>query len=188
MWIAIGSLLGLLGIIITFFLIPFSKTRREFKSLRDGMLRRPEAELQVFSKEDLAHLPDPVKKYFDFCGFLGTPKMTAMKAKCEKVKFKFKVGDRPISIDYTQYNLASEPARIAYIDSSKFGIPFEGLDSFQNGKGSMKGVLGKLFTVFDQTGKNMDRAALVTYLSESLIIPSAALNKSIVWEEIDDRS
>jgi hypothetical protein len=151
------------------------------------LLQEPAADLQLFTKDDLAHLPNPVKKYFHYCGFLGTPKMTAMKAKCEKVKFKFGIGKTPISLDYTQYNLVSEPARIAYIDSSKLGIPFEGLDSFVSGKGSMKGVLGKLFTLFNQTGTSMDQAGLVTYLSESLILPSAALQKFIVWEEIDDR-
>ena len=67
-----------------------------------------------------------------------------------------------------------------------YGIPFEGLDSYIAGNGSMKGVLAKLFTLFNQTGETMDKASLVTYLSECLIIPNAALQDFIVWEEIDD--
>jgi L-rhamnose mutarotase len=53
------------------------------------------------------------------------------------------------------------------------------------GAGSMKGVLAKLFTLFDQTGEAMDRASLVTCLSECLLIPNMALQDYIVWEEID---
>jgi len=187
MLIAIGSLLGLLGCLAIFFLIPYSKTRKEFKSLREKMVKEAGFDHQVFIKADLADLPNPVKKYFDYCGYLGTPKMVAMKSSCEKVKFRFGRKTNPISIDYTQYNFTQEPARIAYIDSSKLGIPFEGLDSFTGGKGSMKGVLGKLITLFHQTGKAMNKASLVTYLSECLIVPSAALQTFISWEEVDDR-
>jgi hypothetical protein len=46
-------------------------------------------------------------------------------------------------------------------------------------------VLAKLFTLFDQTGEAMDSASLVTYLSEILFIPSAALQDNVKWEEID---
>ena len=66
-----------------------------------------------------------------------------------------------------------------------YGIPFEGLDSYTAGKGSMKGVLAKLFTLFNQTGETMDKASLVTFLSECLIIPNAAIQEYITWEEID---
>ncbi len=49
----------------------------------------------------------------------------------------------------------------------------------------MKGVLAKLFTIFNQTGETMDKASLVTFLSECLIIPNAAIQDYMTWEEID---
>ena len=131
-------------------------------------------------------LPPPVKKYFIYCGYIGAPKMHTMKAVYKDVKFLFGKEKPTIIIDYIQYNIADKPARIAYIDSSMYGIPFEGLDSYTNGNGSMKGVLAKLFTLFNQTGETMDKASLVTFLSECLIIPNAALQSYITWEEIDD--
>jgi hypothetical protein len=67
-----------------------------------------------------------------------------------------------------------------------YGIPFEGLDIFLDGRGSMKGVLAKLFTLFDQTGTVMDQSSLVTFLSEILFVPSAALQDYIKWETIDN--
>ena len=47
---------------------------------------------------------------------------------------------------------------MALIDSSMFGIPFEGYDYYQNETGGMKGVIAKAITLFDQTGADMDKA------------------------------
>jgi hypothetical protein len=101
---------------------------------------------------------------------------------------KFSLGrDKPmIKIDYTQYNFVNKPDRIAYIDSSIYTIPFEGFDSYVDGAGSMKGVLAKLFTLFHQTGGAMDKSSLVTFLSESLLVPNEALQGYIDWKAIDD--
>ena len=48
----------------------------------------------------------------------------------------------------------------------------------------MKGVIGKIVTLFDQRGAEMDRSALVTYLAEILFLPSALLNDNIHFAEI----
>lgn len=181
----IGILLSLILIVAVFFLVPCSKTKTEFnestkiltaKTVQDGM----------FTEEDIAGLPVPVQNYFRYCGYIGTPKMSYIKIVYEDVDFSFGKNQAPIKIDYTQYNFVNKPNRIAYIDSSMYGIPFEGFDSYIDGAGSMKGVIAKLFTLFHQTGKAMDKSSLVTFLSESLFIPSAALEDFIVWEAIDD--
>ncbi|MGI6036329.1 MAG: DUF6544 family protein [Limnochordia bacterium] len=186
MTIAIGVVLCFLGSIVVFFSIPYSKTYTEFVSIRDSVFIDTAKDFEVFTEEDISHLPSPVKKYFKYCGYIGTPKMHTMRAVYKDVKFLFAKGKPTIIIDYVQYNMANEPARIAYIDSSVYGIPFEGLDSYAAGNGSMKGVIAKLFTLFDQTGETMDKASLVTFLSECLIMPSAALHDYITWEDVDD--
>lgn len=186
MLVIAGVILLITGAAAVFFNIPCSKTKTEFSELIDGLLTKAPGESSIFTEDDIAHLPLPVQKYFRYCGYIGTPKMNYMKAIYKDVDFLFGRGKPTIKIDYTQYNLANEPIRIAYIDSSMYGIPFEGLDSYNDGKGSMKGVLAKLFTLFNQTGKTMDKASLVTCLSECLIIPNAALQDYIVWEEMDD--
>jgi hypothetical protein len=186
MLVVIGVLLGIIGIMTVFFNIPYSKTRAEFLELISSLLTEMPNESSVFTEEDIAHLPLPVQEYFRYCGYIGTPKMSFMKAIYQDVDFLFGKDKPAIKIDYTQYNFVNEPIRIAYIDSSMYGIPFEGLDSYTAGNGSMKGVLAKLFTLFNQTGENMDKASLVTYLSECLIIPNVALQDFVVWEEIDN--
>ena len=60
-----------------------------------------------------------------------------------------------LKIDYTQYNFVSEPSRMALIDSSMFGVPFEGYDYYQNGIRGMKGVIAKGITLFNQTARGI---------------------------------
>jgi hypothetical protein len=176
----------IISIIVVFFSTSYSKTNTEFISIKDSVLMDMEKDWEVFTEEDVLHLPSPVKKYFNYCGYIGTPKMHSVKAVYKDVKFQFGKGKPIINIDYIQYNVANKPARIAYINSSIYGIPFEGLDSYTSGNGSMKGVLAKFFTLFNQVGVNMNKASLVTFLSECFIIPSAVLEDYITWEEIDD--
>ena len=184
--IIIGVLLSIIGIITVFFNIPYSKTKTGFTEIVDATLTKMANESGVFCEEDIADLPLPVQKYFRYCGYIGTPKMSSMKAMYQDVDFIFGKDKPTIKIDYTQYNFVNKPIRIAYIDSSMYGIPFEGLDSYIDGNGSMKGVIAKLFTLFNQTGEAMDKASLVNCLSECLIIPNAALQDYVIWEEIDD--
>ena len=91
-----------------------------------------------------------------------------------------------LKIDYMQYNFINEPCRMALIDSSMFGIPFEGYDYYQNGTGGMKGVIAKAITLFDQTGVDIDKACLATFLAESLFAPTILLQDYITFEEISD--
>ncbi|SDF74939.1 hypothetical protein SAMN04488542_11645 [Fontibacillus panacisegetis] len=190
MGIFLGVIIVIVGLIVIFFNIPYSKTTREFNISinreKQAIAMNNEKEQQYFTEADIADLPAPVQKYFRYCGFIGTPKMSYMKVAFNNVDFSLGRGKSTIKVDYTQYNIVNKPIRIALIDSSMFGVPFQGIDSYIDGKGSMKGVIAKLITLFDQRGEDMDRASLVTFLSESLLAPDAALQDYVTWEEIDD--
>lgn len=186
MIIVIGILLSVTLIIAIFFNVPCSKTKTEFNEMAGNLTAKTDHAEGIFREEDIAGLPIPVQRYFRYCGYLGTPKMSYSKVVYTDVDFSFGKDKPMIKIDYTQYNFVNKPNRIAYIDSSLYGIPFEGLDSYIDRAGSMKGVIAKIFTLFHQTGKVMDKSSLVTFLSESLIVPNAALQDYIVWEPIDD--
>lgn len=169
---------------IIFFNVPYSTTRSEFKNIISDRISNTASMSSLFTEEDIKDLPFPVQKYFKNCGYLGKPKMSYMKATFKDVDF-YMSADKKIKIDYTQYNFVDKPDRFAFIDSSLFGIPFEGLDSYKDGVGSMKGRLAKVIQLFDQRGAAMDKASLVTFLAECLVVPNAALQDYIQWEEID---
>lgn len=172
--------------ITLFFSLPYSRTKAEFHRLATAKLAVNQAPDGVFTEKDWAPLPPPVRRYFETSGFTGTPRMSSMNAVFTNVNFILSPDKPAITIDYSQYNFARQTDRIALIDTSMYGVPFQGLDSYVDGVGSMKGVLAKTFTLFDQRGTEMDKASLVTFLSEVLLLPGAALQSYITWEAIDD--
>lgn len=186
MYMVIGIMLGVALIVAIFFKIPYSQIRTEFNAITGSLTATTDRAQGVFSEADITGLPEPVQKYFRYCGYIGTTKMTYAKVAYQNVDFALGRDKPLIKIDYTQYNFVNKPSRIAYIDSSMYGIPFEGIDAYVDGAGSMKGVIAKLYTLFEQTGKAMDKSGLVTFLAESLMVPNAALQDYITWEPIDD--
>jgi hypothetical protein len=182
----LGIIAAVILIVEIYFFQPYSALKAAFTEQVNAAADELKISPDVFSKEDIAGLPIPVQRYFIHCGYLGKPKMSHMKAVFKAVDFSTGSTQQPIIINYTQHNFVKEPVRFAFIDSSKLTVPFQGFDCFHQGAGRMKGVIAKAFTLFDQKGKEMDKASLVTVLSECLIIPNVALQHYITWEEVDD--
>lgn len=188
MFVVIGILLVLSGSLIVWFNIPYSPVKKQFQNDIATLLSEKHLSFEngVFTEEEFSSLPTAVQRYIQNCGYIGTPKMSYMKMEYNDVAFMQGRNGPKLTIDYTQYNFIKEPCRMALIDSSMFGIPFEGYDYYQNGAGGMKGVIAKAITLFDQTGEDMDKACLVTFLAESLFAPEILLQDYITFEEIND--
>lgn len=184
MRLALLSALLLTGSVL-FLTAPYSPTRARYQRLSREKTGEVAAPAALFTEADIENLPPPVQRYFRWCGWLGAPKMSYMRASFKDVDFVMSPG-KTVKIDYEQLNLVSKPERFALISSSLGGIPFEGLDSFESGKGSMQGSLAKIVPLFDQRGEAMDRACLVTWLAECLAVPNAALQDFVTWRAIDE--
>ena len=188
MFIALGMLLVIVGALVIWFNIPYSPVKKQFQSDITALLAENQlsADNELFTEKDFSHLPTAIQRYIENCGYIGTQKMSYLKMEYHNVNFS-QGKDRPVlTIDYTQYNFINEPNRMALIGSSMFGIPFEGYDYYQNGTGGMKGVIAKAITLFDQTGADMDKACLATFLAESLFAPTILLQDYIIFQEISD--
>ena len=188
MFVAIGMLLVLVGILTVWFNISYSPVKKQFQNDVAVLLKENQLPVdhEVFTEKDFSHLPIAIQKYIKNCGYIGVPKMSYLKMEYHDVDFLQGRNGPALTIDYTQYNFIKEPCRMAFIDSSMFGIPFEGYDYYQNGTGGMKGVIAKAITIFDQKGADMDRACLVTFLAESLFAPAILLQDYIIFEELND--
>ena len=188
MLIAVGVLLVLAGALMIWFNISYSPGKKQFQNDVASLVghnKLPNGN-EVFTKDDFAGLPTVIRKYIENCGYIGTPKMSSLKMEYHNVDFSQGRNGAKLKIDYTQYNFVKEPCRIALIDSSMFGVPFEGYDYYKNGTGGMKGVIAKSITLFNQTGADMDKACLATFLAESMFVPSILLQDYITFEEISD--
>ena len=186
-----GILIGIvifIVIVLIWLNIPYSPVKSEFSKdiNKIKVSNKLKDEGALFVKEDFSHLPPAIQKYIENCGYIGTPKMSYLKMEYHNVDFMQGKNGPALKIDYTQYNFVAEPCRMALIDSSMFGVPFEGYDYYENGTGGMKGVIAKVITLFNQTGTDMDKACLATYLAECLFAPSILLQDYITFEEISD--
>ena len=176
----------ILVLVILWFAVPFSPVKSAFEAdverLKAANTIAPD---RLFNQSDFEMLPMPVQKYIEGCGYIGTPQMSYMCMEYKDVAFMQGRTGPSLTIDYTQYNFAAKPAREALIESSMLGIPFEGYDYYSDGIGGMKGVIAKTITLFNQTGPDMDKACLATFLAECLFEPSVLLQDYITFEEVD---
>jgi hypothetical protein len=187
MWIALGVIVLLILITVIYFNVPYSRLKGNFK---DYLVRSQENTntKRKAVKYTFNDLPLCMQNFYNLTGLKD-------KSGSKHVCFEFKDADfvnvemkKTLKIDYSEHIFADVPARFAFIDSSLFGIPFQGLDSFIDGKGRMKGVIAKNITLFDQQSIEMDKAALVTWLSEIIFMPSELLNGQIEMKELDKNS
>lgn len=188
MLIALCIIIFVVVVIVIWFLIPYSPLRSEFlETVREKKRENVRYENEdVFTSSDFDRFPTAIRNYIERCGYLGTKKHNLVKMEYHDVDFMQGKDGPKLTIDYTQYDFAKQPDRLALIESSMFGVPFQGYDYYLDGKGGMKGVIAKAFTLFHQTGNEMDQACLATYLAECLFIPSALLENDIDMEVIDD--
>ena len=183
--VVLGVLIIVIGIFLVYFNISYSPLKNNFNNDFKALDTESKKKNEYFTKEDFSDFPDAIVKYMENNGFIGKEKMDYAYMKYKNVDFA-QSPERKLKIDYSQYNFAHNPNRIALVESSIFGIPFEGYDYYIDSRGGMHGMLGKKLTLFHQKGDKMDQGALCTYLSECLFVPSSILyNKNISFEEID---
>lgn len=179
------SLIIVLICVIVWFIIPYSSLKVEFDREYEKVARKVNLQEKTFSKEVLSTKPELLQRYIKYCGLYNKPMMGYSITVHNEADFLLKE-DRPmIKIQYKQVNFATICQRLAFIDTKISVLPFQGLDDNVDGKGRMKGVIAKLFTVFNVQGKEMDIASLVTVLAEGIVCPSFLMHEDISWEEID---
>ena len=185
MFVVIGILLVIIGALMIWFNISYSPLKKQFDKDTQRLVKenRLETSSEVFTEKDFQQLPQAIRRYVENCGYIGKPKMSYLKMQYKDVDFKTGRNGAKLKMDYTQYNFVKEPCRMDFNDASMFGVPFQGYDSYENGKGGMKGVLAKLITLFNETGEEMDRACLVTFLAESLFVPTVLTQDYVTFEQ-----
>ncbi|MDF2865359.1 MAG: hypothetical protein K0R72_168 [Clostridia bacterium] len=192
MWI-IGVIVLVIAILLIWFNIPGSPLKSKFnliikESLRENNLEYSAIGNEIYTEEDIKNLPISVQKFFRYSGLIGKQKIYNVHVVYGETDFKLSQDKPMLKIKYEHYNLLNDLDRIASIQTSMMGIPFEGLDNYTNSIGSMTGMLAKSVTLFDVTGKEMDISSLVTCLSEMIFLPTVALQEYVVWESIDQNT
>ena len=187
--IALIVVAAIILLLAVWFNIPYSPVKAQFITDVEARAQKVTAVAsEKYTADDFKDLPPTIQKYLELNGYIGAKRYAVLSMEYRNVDFGLGVNKPRLKIDYTHTDFSDSPDRLAFIDSKMFGVPFQGYDYYTDGKGGMKGVLAKLFTLFDQTGPEMDKACLITYLAEAFFLPEAFLKDFITFKQIDEHT
>lgn len=159
------------------------------EKIKEYITQAQHAPAEIITEAHLAALPEPVQRYLRFVGVVGKPK-----TKCARVKQSGLMRTSPtqnwMPVEAVQYStLIGSLSRIWYA-SIKVGpiTLLKGYDRYDNGKGRMVIRLLSLFPVADASGDEMDVSALIIFINDMMMWPTAFLSDPIRWEAIDASS
>ena len=125
--IVLISIAMVLLLLIVWFCIPYSPLKADFEKDAEALQteNRLYADCEVFTAADFDDFPIAIQKYIENNGYIGKPKMNFVRMEYHDVAFSQRRNGPDLTIDYTQYDYAAKPGRLALIESSMFGIPFQ---------------------------------------------------------------
>jgi hypothetical protein len=161
--------------------------RRVVREIDDLFAASAATEPHIVTEADLASLPDPVRRWLRFSGVVGKPRPAAVRLKqVGEIRLE---DDRWLPFTAEQYYMTDPPGFVwtTKIEMAPL-VTIVGRDKYVGGEGNMDGRLLGLFPVAQDSGPDMDRGALLRYLSEIVWFPAGAISPSITWEGIDATS
>ena len=180
----ITNVIILVVTIIGFFQIKFKNEYRN--EVKIGLEQSKNLQKIVLTESEIAYLPEPIKKYIRYTGFIGKPIVNNF-----RINFSGKIRDhaKPVWMKLTseQYNFIKTPTRLFYLDATMKGLPVSGFHCFKNGVASMDIRLLSIFKVEYQSGKVMDESETVTFFNDMCVMaPGVLIDKRIEWLEVVD--
>ncbi|MEN8614798.1 DUF6544 family protein [Dehalogenimonas sp. THU2] len=185
-WLLFFAIDLILGILIAVWL---TRRVKDWTTARrkevDELLSDAQPIDKTFRQTDVTRLPPPVQRYLKKVVKEGTPYIsTAHLKQSGKIRFN----NRWINLSANQYYTV-EPTGFIWNAKMKLGPAWlTTRDCCQKGKGNMLIHVLSALPLFDVTGKEMDHASILRYLSELPWLPTAFLHDSIRWEAVDDSS
>ncbi len=142
----------------------------------------------VLTENDIAELPELVKKYIKYVGALGKPKVWNFRVEMSG-KMRSDENQAWMAVNSVQYNFIGRPVRVFFIKGSKFGIPAYGLHSYKNEEGIMLIKVLGLFPVVDQRGAEMNISDTVTVFNDMCVFaPATLVDKRIAWGAVGNNT
>lgn len=153
-----------------------------------GLTMPPPQPGPVVTDDDLAGLPEPVRRYLAFMGVPGRPAARSFVVAMQG-RFRRGPGEPWLPMRAWQHNVAAPVTRLFTMRLSFRGLPMLGHDTYVRGAGRMHGRLLGLVTVADGAGAQFDVSELTTYLNDAVLLaPSMLLSPATRWVAVDDRA
>lgn len=159
-----------------------AKVAREFAA-RDSVPER------ILGEADIAHLPEPVRRYVAYTGSLGRPVPRNLRIVFD-AEMRRKRGGIPLPASSEQYNFLGEnPSRFFFMKASRFMVPFRVLHAYSDREATMTVRVAGLFTPVDIEGEELTRAETVTLLNDMCVFAPGMLgDPRFSWRAVDSSS
>ncbi len=144
--------------------------------------------VSVVTEADIAHLPEPVKRYLRATGAVGRPRVRNY-----RLRFRGRIRSAPnarwMPFVADQQSFADPACRLFFMRASMFGVPVDVFHRLVDGHATMRVKIASAFPIVDARGDVMDRSETVTLFNDMcLLAPGTLIDKNIVWEPVDDRT
>jgi hypothetical protein len=140
----------------------------------------------IITEAELEPLPEPPQRYHRYAQVLGKPRV-----KCVKVRQKGLMRTSPTQKwtpeEAVQHTTLAGPLSRTWYASIRTG-PFTlltGYDRYDNGAGHMLIRLLSIFPVVDVRGPEVDMSALIIFVNDMVMWPTAFMSDYIHWEPLD---
>jgi hypothetical protein len=181
---SIANTIILLPVIVSLLNALPSSFQNRYKAEAERRIN-PVADLSLVSREDFEHLPAQVQRYLTYVGVVGKPKVHNFRAVFRGSMKRSMDGDW-LDISSRQYDFFDDPARLFYIESTLFGIPFDGLHMYVGNSATMQINLASIVQVADAKGEKMNQGETVTLFNDMCVVaPATLIDRSIQWEPVD---
>ncbi|SNZ03203.1 hypothetical protein SAMN06269185_0216 [Natronoarchaeum philippinense] len=188
-WVAVGVLAALAGVVVV-----AARRARNVPPARSRLLESERAHVRAdrrFDPDDVADLPDPVRRYFEAAIEPGCPVVRT--ARIEQ-RGEFRLGDAssPWKRLSAVQHVTTDPPGFVWDATVRLAplVPVRVVDAYVDGRGSLRARIGSLLTVAEpEPSPELDAGELQRYLAEAVWYPTALLPADgVSWEALDDRS
>jgi hypothetical protein len=141
--------------------------------------------ISIIEKKDISHLPSIIQKYLLYTGSVGKPRVINFGGEF-KGQMRRSLDAKWTKIVAAQYNFYDDPARLFYVKSRLYGIPFDGYHHYTDSSAVMQIKVAHLFQVVDAKGEKMNQSENVTLFNDMCVLaPATLIDTNIRWEAVD---
>jgi Family of unknown function (DUF6544) len=139
--------------------------------------------------DEIAALPEPVRRYLGFMGVVGRPRDWSLRVGYAG-RYRTAPYHRFKNCEAWTYTTGLAVARMFQFRMRyAFVLPVVGRDRFVDGGGRMTIRLFDLFTIERERGEACDQNGLVAFLNDAVLLAPALLFKpEVAWSAADDES
>jgi len=155
------------------------------RDVKTGLIQTASVPESILTETDIEYLPEPVKNYIRYTGFVGKPRINNFRL---EFNGQIRKNEQSEWMPFTtvQYNFLEESTRLFFMKAFMKKLPVGGYHCFINGKAFMDIRLFSLFKVQYQSGNEMNISETVTFFNDMCCMaPGTLIDKRIKWVEVD---